>query len=149
MNRKVFLFLLTLALLALQIPTTVLASPPSDIPDNRMPPAHTPVKKIEPPLPPRPVPPGPPMTRELLERLPVSGVVYREMLRDLPENLSSGELETSGLATSEEPVTWEETLDLATLAATATTTVNATSDTLQDVEPSVISVNISGTTYTS
>jgi hypothetical protein len=89
------------------------------------------------------------MTLERLNRLPVSNLVYQEIYRRLAGQARRGD--TSLPSESEgdrESLFSADKVTSISAVASVTATAKATNDTLQDVEPSVVAVNLSGLTYT-
>lgn len=120
-------------------------------------PAITPTEPIHPPVPIPPRLPSVPITLEQLEKLPISSVRYYEMRKDLLSDVTSTDASEPSDASSDNSqeismdkrfVQAQESRLLQPLASSSTE-VNAESDTLQDVEPSVVSVvDINGTHHT-
>ena len=140
--------LLVLPLCASLAPSKALATDPPPIPDRLMPPASRPTAApriaVAPPAKPDP---GPPLTMERLDKLPVSGVIRGVLQRKLREQ--SGEEVAAGAATDDQRRRGPAGgLAVVADASSVQTTGRATNDTRQDVEPAVTAVNVSGTTYT-
>lgn len=137
-------------LLTLAVASATLAATPPPIPQRDLPPAHRPTTPNGPPhIPAPPAPPGPPLTLERLDTLAISGVTYYDALQTLTGKSPIGTTATADPTPPTHP-TGASRRDRFSVRSTATapTTVNASSDTFQDAEPSVVAVNVNNATYT-
>ena len=145
-SRRFIVFLIVLA-----IGAGAFATEPPPIPIRDLPPAHRPTTPDGPPhIPAKPALPGPALTVERLNRLSISGVTYYDALQTLTGRPPVGVTTAAAPADS---VLAQDSMPRNSFAiganAAATTTVNASADTFQDAEPSVIAVNVNNATYTS
>jgi hypothetical protein len=129
------------------------ASSPPPIPAYRMPPAVTPT------VPDRPpsarvlaAPPGPPLTRAMLDRVSVSGAVYFDMLRGIsatPGSANAAESFRGDSVSRPEPFGLSAVPDTPSASwATAEVPIRVTTDTDVDVESSIVAVDRNGGTDT-
>jgi len=127
-----------------------LASSPPPIPSSLLPPAvyrTGPVPVTRRPVP-RPDPQGP-MTLARLKRISVSGVLYGELLREAQANAGLVPLTTTSTSGLSAMQTASRRLHIAAdVSVNPSNNANVTSDSAQDVEPTVASVNINGTVHT-
>lgn len=141
----------TVLLIVLAIGTAAFGTEPPPIPMRDLPAANRPTTPNGPRhVPGKPALPGPALTVERLNRLAISGVTYHDALQTLTGRPPVG---TTAAAAPAGPTVEQGRMPRDPFAiaadATAPTTVNASADTFQDAEPSVIAVNVNNATYTS
>jgi hypothetical protein len=125
------------------------ASEPFPIPQNKMPPAHTPVTDVPPYVAPRPVPNAAgPMTIEQFKQSGIRGVRYHYFNQALSASSTTIDTLTSNdMSTPEEGTSDLRSAKVGTLA-TVGTTRNTSNDANQDAEPTVTAVKIETVNYT-